>query len=153
MKSCLIFSSWLMDETKGEDGTDRSLTLRILANCNKLCNCPYLFNGECFVPNSLNLNRLVDIVRAFFYLATFPMYIQPLQEGVFPFITIPHCQWLNRDGSLIATGVFIITSLVKWSAGFFCKYYMRKVRRHAICVYHPPLSPPFPPATPCHILL
>jgi len=57
--------TWLMDEAKGEETTDRNLSLRILT-----------VNFAAIHTSSMTF------VHAFYYLATFPEYMQPLREEV-----------------------------------------------------------------------
>ncbi|KAF8816993.1 cytochrome P450 [Phlegmacium glaucopus] len=61
----LDFLTWLMDKAKGEETTDRNLTLRILS-----------VNFAAIHTSSMTF------LHAFYYLATFPEYMQPLREEV-----------------------------------------------------------------------
>jgi len=61
----LDFLTWIMDEAKGEETTDRNLTLRIL-----------IINFTAIHTSS------TTFVHAFYYLAAFPEYMQPLREEV-----------------------------------------------------------------------
>jgi len=57
--------TWLMDEAKGEEGTDRNLTLRVMT-----------VNFAAIHTSSMTF------LHAFYYLAAFPEYMQPLREEV-----------------------------------------------------------------------